>query len=303
MLLGHHGSFYLKKENFLTAPSIYKSFAGEQTVMAIYDSLLARWPVPYASLNVPTRHGSAFVIASGRETAPPLVLLHGAGTNSAIWAGDVTEYSRHYRVLAVDLLGEPGKSAPNRPSWESPAYAEWLDDILNELGVKAVTIMGLSQGAWTALKFAIYKPDRVKALALLSPGGITHDKLSFVVRAIPLLLLGRWGITCINHMVLGGQSVPAEIEEAMTVFMMHFRPRAGALPIFSDAELQRLLMPVLLLMGARDALRDAKKITARLQKLVPHMAATTIPEAGHAIVNAKIYTLPFLTASSLGPNC
>jgi len=68
--------------------SIYTSLAGEQAVMALYDSLLTRWPVPYATLNVPTRHGSTFVIASGAESAPPLVLLHGAGTNSTMWAGE-----------------------------------------------------------------------------------------------------------------------------------------------------------------------------------------------------------------------
>lgn len=287
----------------MTANSIYKSSAGEREVMALYEALLARWPVPYEALNIPTRHGCTFVIASGRETAPPLVLLHGAGTNSAMWAGDVAEYSQHYRVLAVDLLGEPGKSAPNRPTWNGPAYAEWLEDVLDVLKVEAAAVMGLSQGAWTALKFAVYKPDRVKALVLLSPGGITHDKLSFVVRAILLLLLGRWGITRINRMVLGGQSVPAKVEEAMTLFMTHFNARVGALPIFSDTELRRLTMPVRLLLGARDAVRDAKKITARMQKLVPHVAATTIPEAGHALVNARMYALPFLTNSSIESRC
>jgi hypothetical protein len=53
-------------------------------------------------------------------------------------------------------------------------------------------------------------------------------------------------------------------------------------------------MPVQLLMGARDALRDAEKITARMQQLAPQLTATTNPEAGHAMVNAKTYVLPFL---------
>jgi pimeloyl-ACP methyl ester carboxylesterase len=227
------------------------------------------------------------------------VLLHGAGTNSAMWAADVTDYSRQYRVLALDLPGEPGKSAPNRPSWNGPAYAEWLEDVLNALKLEAVTIIGLSQGAWTALKFAVSQPERVTALVVLSPGGITPDKLSFVVRALPLLLLGRWGIKRINRMVLGGQSVPAEVEEAMTVLMTHFKTRVGVLPIFSDAELRQLTMPVQLVMGARDTLRDAEKITARMKQLVPHLTATLIPEAGHALVNVRTYVLPFLATSSL----
>jgi pimeloyl-ACP methyl ester carboxylesterase len=216
-----------------------------------------------------------------------------------MWAGDVTDYSRRYRVLAIDLLGEPGKSAPNRPSWNGPAYAEWLEDLLNALELEAVTIIGISQGAWTALKFAVSQPERVTALAVLSPGGITRDKLSFVVRALPLSLLGRWGIARINRLVLAGQSVPAEVEEAMTLLMMHFKARVGVLPLFSDTELRRLTMPVQLVMGARDALRDAEKVTARMKQLVPHLTATIVPEAGHALVNARTYVLPFLAKSSL----
>jgi len=278
-------------------PSICKSPAGERAVMALYDSMLTRWSIPYVPLNVPTRHGRTSVIASGAESAPPLVLLHGAGTNSTMWAGDVADYCRRYRVLAVDLLGEPGKSAPNRPSWDGPAYAEWLEDLFNALQIEAASIIGLSQGAWTALRFAVSKPERVKALVVLSPGGVVPDKLSFVVRALPLLFLGRWGIGRINRMVLGGQSVPADVEEAMTVLMTHFKPRVGALPIFSDRELRQLSMPVQLVMGERDPLRDAEKITARMKALVPHLTTTIIPEAGHALVRARTYVLPFLGAS------
>ncbi len=87
----------------------------------------------------------------------------------------------------------------------------------------------------------------------------------------------------------------------MTVLLMHFKARVGALPLFSDAELRRLTMPVQLLMGERDVLRDAQRITARMKRLVPNLAATTIPGAGHALVNAGTYVLPFLATASLVP--
>lgn len=284
----------------MTPPAIYRSVAGEQAVQARYDSLLARWPVPYTTVHIPTQHGETFAIESGAATAPPLVLLHGAGTNSAMWAGDVAEYSRHYRVLAIDLLGEAGKSAPNRMDWAGPAYAEWLDEVLQSLGIEAVALLGLSQGAWTALKFAVYRPERVAALVVLSPAGIVPDKLSFVARALPLSLMGRWGIRRINRLVLGGQSVPAEIEATMTLNMTHFKTRVGVLPLFSDAELRRLTMPVQLVIGRRDALRDAEKIAARMQQLVPQLMPTIIPDAGHALINSRSSILPFLAAAAPG---
>jgi pimeloyl-ACP methyl ester carboxylesterase len=265
--------------------------------MAWYDALLARWPVPCITLDVASRYGTTFVAASGNESAPPLVLLHGAGSNSAMWAGDVGEYSCHYRVYAVDLLGEPGKSAPVRLDWNSPAYAEWLGDVLDALKVERAILIGLSQGGWTALKFATSRPERVDKLVLLAPGGITPDRISFVLRAIPLSFLGRWGIERINRMVFGPQPVPVEVDEAITLIMTHFKPRIGVLPIFSDEELRRLTMPTLLLIGQEDTLRDARKVAERMRKLVPELTAKIIPQAGHVLYNTPSYITPFLDAT------
>lgn len=277
--------------------SIYKSHAGERAIMTQYDALLRRWPVPYTPLEAPTRYGNTFVIASGNEIAPPLVLLHGAGSNSAMWAGDVVEYNRYYRVYAVDLLGEPGKSAPVRPNWNSPAYAEWLSDVLDALKVEKAVIIGLSQGGWTALKLATTQPQRVDKLVLLTPGGITPDRMSFALRAILFSFLGRWGIERINRMVFNHQPIPEEVNAVITLIMTHFRSRMGVLPIFSDEELRRLTMPTLLLIGQEDALRDARKIAERMRKLVLQLTAIIIPQAGHALYNTTSFVMPFLAAS------
>jgi pimeloyl-ACP methyl ester carboxylesterase len=277
--------------------SLYKSVAGERAVMALYDKVLALWPVAYQTLTIPTRHGETFVIASGEESAPALVLLHGAGSNSTIWAADVGEYSRQYRVYAVDLLGEPGRSAPNRPPWDSPAYAEWLEDVFNALKIESGILIGISQGGWAALKFSVYQPERVEKLALLTPGGVIPDKLSFLIRVIPWLLLGRRGVEPIKRILFGNQPASAEADEFTTVIMSHFKSRVGKLPIFSDAELQRLTMPVLLLGGAQDALRDLDKIAARMEKLVPHLRVIILPEAGHVLYSTTCQIMPFLAGA------
>jgi len=213
-----------------------------------------------------------------------------------MWAGDVGEYSRHYRVYAVDLIGEPGKSAPARPDWNSPAYAEWLGDVFDALKVERAILIGLSQGGWTALKFATSRPERVDKLVLLTPGGITQDRISFALRAISLSFMGQWGIGRINRMVFGPQPIPEEVNEVTMLIMTHFKPRIGALPIFSDEELQRLTMPTLLLIGQEDALRDARKVTERMRKLVPDLTAKIIPQAGHALYKTPSHIMPFLAA-------
>ncbi|MFN8529772.1 MAG: alpha/beta hydrolase [Anaerolineae bacterium] len=247
----------------MTTLSLYKSAAGEQAVMATYETALQHWAAPFTTRMIATRYGSTFVIASGDETAPPLVLLHGAGGNSTIWAGDVGQFCRRFRVYAVDLVGEAGKSAPTRPEWDSPAFAEWLEDVLTGLQLQQAVLVGVSQGAWTALKFAVTAPQRVSKLVLIAPGGIIPDRLSFALKAVVLMLFGQWGIKAPRTRSLRGMSRFWRGHGDCGANYGSFLPRMGALPIFSDVELQRLMMPILLVGGTKDIMRDVDKIAAR----------------------------------------
>jgi pimeloyl-ACP methyl ester carboxylesterase len=102
---------------------LYKSFAGETEVMALYDKVLSHWPVPHDDSRLDTRFGETFIIASGPPKSPPLILLHGACSNAVSWVGEVGLYSRYFRTYAVDIPGDPGRSAPIRLSWNNLAYA------------------------------------------------------------------------------------------------------------------------------------------------------------------------------------
>ena len=108
---------------------IYKSAAGKQAVETLYRRLLERWPVANRQIVIPTCQGETFVVVSGERHAVPVVLLHGSGTNASAWLRDVEAWSEHFRVYAVDMIGEPGLSAASRPPLASDAYAAWLDDV------------------------------------------------------------------------------------------------------------------------------------------------------------------------------
>lgn len=285
----------------MATKSIYKSDEGGRAIAAFYDSILARWSVPCDMLDIPTRHGQTFVIASGSPAAPALVQLHGSSTNSAMWAGDITTYSRYYRVYTVDTLGEPGKSAPNRPPLAGPAYAEWLEDVFNALAIQKAVLMGCSQGGWMALKFATYRPERVEKLVLLTPGGVTPVKLSFVLRLIGLSLFGRWGAGAIRRVIYGDLVMPEEVEAFASLIQEHYNPRTDAQPIFSDEELQGLAMPVLLVAGSEDCCYVSEKTADRLQRLLPVFTANVLPGVGHVLLDTTSQVVPFLagTASPL----
>lgn len=275
-------------------PSVFTSAFGERQVMELYDKMLARWPVDHELLEIPTRHGKTFIIAAGDNSAEPLILLHGAGSNSLMWIDDFEQYSRHYRVYAIDLIGEAGKSAVTRPAWQGPAYEEWLADVYQGLQISQATIIGISQGGWTALKFATARPGQINRLVLICHGGIIPDRMSFILYALILRVMGTWGIRRLVKLLFGDQPVPEPLLAAMTLTIRHFRHRLGIPPLYSDGELAALTMPTHFIGGTKDALRDSGKIAERLRRLVPHLKVDLIAGAGHAINDTTSSIIPFL---------
>jgi pimeloyl-ACP methyl ester carboxylesterase len=269
--------------------AIWKSDAGRQAVLGRYAQFLAYWPAANEQLRLPTAQGETFVIASGPEGAPAVLLLHGSMANTTSWMGDVATLARHLRVYAVDMIGEPGFSAPSRPSLASDAYAVWLDEVMAALGVGRAALVGISLGGWLALDYAARRPGRVSALALLCPGGVGATK-NVLLWAAPLMLLGGWGRRQVMRR-LGAGAVTAEASPAAKAFgdfmgliQASFRPRRDPLPRFSDAALRGLDMPVLAILGAQDAMLDSFGTRRRLAANVPTADIRWLPKAGHFLV-------------------
>ncbi len=274
--------------------SLYKSATGKSEVMALYDKVLSIWPVPHNDIRLATHLGETFVIASGPQESPPLILLHGAASNAVSWIGEVGQYSQYFRTYAVDIPGDPGRSAPSRPSWNSPAYAEWLADVFAGLNIRRAALLGLSQGGWNAIRFAALYPDRVTRLVLLTPAGVISDRTSFLIRAILYSALGKKGAASLNRYVFGGDVIDSSALVFMNAIMSHFKARIEPLKNFSDMDLRKLTMPVLLLGGAQDNIRDVSKISARMSKNLPHLKTYIFPDRGHVLVDTARQVIPFL---------
>lgn len=276
---------------------IFKSPKGRQEIMELYDSILERWPVDYEMLDIPTRHGKTSVIACGSENLPAMILIHGSTSNATMWIGDVAEYSKNYRVYAVDIPGEPGKSEAVRLDMDSPAFIEWLEDLVTSLQIKSFSLIGMSLGGWIALKFAISKSKMVEKLVLICPSGIEAARKSFGLRALFCLIQGERGIHKLNKIVYGNQPVPKEVIEVSTILTRNFNPRMDTPPVFSDQNIRQLTMPVLYIAGKLDALLQSEKSAKRLKSLLPNAQINIIPNAGHALIDIRDKIIPFLLNS------
>jgi pimeloyl-ACP methyl ester carboxylesterase len=280
---------------------VYKSVEGERAVRERYLRFLKHWPLPNVQLRLPTREGETFVVASGPENAPALVLLHGASGNATMWMGDVAAWAEHLRVFAVDVIGDAGLSAPSRPPFESDAHALWLEDVMHGLSLDRASFIGVSNGGWLALDYATRRPERVESLVVLCPGGVVRAK-NILVKVLPFLLFGNWGARKVREKILG--RTPANAPKAHQVFadfialiFEQLRPRTKRHPIFSDQALKRLTMPVMAILGGKDVILDSAAIKKRLERVLPQAEIRYLPEAGHFLPGQTTPILEFIRAA------
>jgi pimeloyl-ACP methyl ester carboxylesterase len=163
----------------------------------------------------------------------PLVVVHGAGTSSAIWHRVTPRLAGGgRRVVAPDVPGYGGSPAAG------PGFAleEVTDDLaagLQEAGVEApYDLVGHSMGGAIAILLAARHPERVQRLVLVAPAGLA---------ALPRVVAG----------VLGAVAAP----------FAHAR-RAVATPLAGNALVRRLALAGVARDGARVPAVHARAVLA-----------------------------------------
>ena len=130
-------------------------------------------PVHMNELKYLELHGDrvAYRDAGSGET---LLLIHGMAGSSETWRAVIPQLAKKYRVIAPDMLGH-GQSDKPRGDYSLGAFAVWLRDLLDELGVTRATIVGQSLGGGVAMQFVYQHPDYCQRLVLISSGGLGPD--------------------------------------------------------------------------------------------------------------------------------
>jgi pimeloyl-ACP methyl ester carboxylesterase len=101
----------------------------------------------------------------------PIVLLHGlTATRRYVVMGSRLLERSGCRVVAYDARGH-GQSgpAPAPAAYDYEHLAGDLEAVLDALGIERATLAGASMGAHTIVRFALAHPERVAALALITP--------------------------------------------------------------------------------------------------------------------------------------
>jgi len=294
----------------------YKSVDGYRAIMEWYESLVEKIAVPFESLYANTRFGRTHLLAAGPATAPPLFLISGVAGCAPLWRRQLESLSGEFRVYAMDIPGQPGRSDPHPPSFLNDDYCDWLVDVLDDLGIPRAHFAGISAGGWIALRFGSLHPDRVGKVVMLGPTGISRARLPVKI------WLGRvaqkWKNADVLQDDLTARSVSSkspggtfgtfdrQLARAMALCTRHYRvdrslgiynEQTGKVNLWDglkvlrkfflpepESVLRQFRVPGLLIFGEHEVLYDPHAVGRKARRLLGDIRVEVVAGAGHAAI-------------------
>ena len=304
------------KENFDYEPdfSLYKSEEGYKKMMSWYNRVQDEISVDHESIFADTRFGKTHIILAGKNNQKSILLIPGVAGCAPLWRHQINAFSEHFRVLAIDIVGQPGKSAANPPSVFNDDFTDWLEDIIHSLNLDKPHIIGVSTGGTTAMDMAIRKPDLIDKTVMCGPTGLARARLPF--RQWLLTARKKNTDALSDDLTASSFSKPRsgetfgsfdrQLARGMALGTKHYRVDKS-LGVYSEKSsrvdfikalkvigkfffsvdkkrLKSFRNKGLLIFGEFEVLYNPWKISKRLEKLIPSLQIEIIKDAGHAAI-------------------
>jgi pimeloyl-ACP methyl ester carboxylesterase len=241
---------------------------------------------------MPSAAGMYFAMNDGgQKEQPPVILLHGAGSNHKIWPAAIRRLPGQ-RVFAVDLPGH-GHS-PGFGLQSIDAYADQMVELLAALGLYQAIFVGHAMGGAVAINLAVRHSAHVAGLGLVSSGaylGVPQDLLDAFSNPLTLqhafhLFQQRAFNAAVAGSVGGAQ---ASIVERCLSTLKECRPSVLASDWQASAafdlrsEINQVNVPGWVIVGTEDHLTPV----AYSHFLAGHLPAghlQIVPGAGHMVI-------------------
>ena len=228
----------------------------------------------------------------------PVVLLHGLGGSSVVWARNMKALAQVLPVFALDLWS-PGRN--KRPERATPAAGvHFLSTFMDAVGIQAAHVVGNSLGGLIAGHFAIAHPSRVRSLTFVGSAGLGRE-IAWSQRLLTLRGVGEFffrpterRVRSMLKLLIKNGDIPEELVRALyedsvqpgVTKQMLAALRAGVSlrgvkrsVIFLDG-LAKIDIPSLVTAGERDPLFPASH-PERAAAALPHAELHVFAGAGH----------------------
>lgn len=298
---------------------MYKSAEGREAIMEWYEDVVAKLDVEVESLYVNTRFGRTHMLVCGPEDAPPLFLVPGVAGCAPLWRRQLPEFAKHFRVYALDIVGQPGKSDPETPSFLGDDFSAWMVDVLDGLDIERAHFAGTSVGGWMVLRLGIAAPERLNKIVMLSPTGVSRARLPIKIWITKFLNKRKNSDALEDDLTAKsvtnrspGRSFGTfdrQLAKLMALCTRHYRVDRS-MGIYDEktqkpniwkglkvlrkfflseprSVLKRFDVPALLVFGEHEMLYDPYKVAKRAKKIMPGLETNVIAGAGHAAIYDK----------------
>jgi pimeloyl-ACP methyl ester carboxylesterase len=235
-------------------------------------------------------HSETTLLVCGTETkvlrggeGPPLLFLSGAGS-SGEWQPFMNQLANRFDVIAPR---HPGFGGTEMPGWLDNIHdmAYFYLDLLSELDLMGVHLVGLSLGGWIAAEMAVRNTSRLASLTLVDAAGI-------YVKGVPVVDTFRSSDEqrvrdMFHDQTLAEQVIARTLLPEREDLMLRERQTAAKLmwqPRSYDPHLAKWLhridVPTLVLWGENDKLFP-REYASEYQRLIPGSKAVLLPDCGH----------------------
>jgi pimeloyl-ACP methyl ester carboxylesterase len=212
---------------------------------------------------------------------PAVLVTHGFGASSAMWARTVPALAATHTVVTYDQRGHGASDYPRDPDAYSIRHA--LGDIaglLDAVGAERAVLMGHSLGGYLSLAFHVAHPERVAGLVLVGTGpGFRSDD----ARSHWNDMAERYAKDLDKH-GLAGLPTSEELDPGVHRDAVGLAMSARGVLTQHDASvidsLPAIAVPTLVVVGSVDApfLDGSRYMAAK----IPHAELVVIDGAGHA---------------------
>ncbi len=237
---------------------------------------------------------------AGPPEGQPVVLVHGFSVPSFIWDPTFAGLAdAGFRVLRYDLFGRGYSDRPDA-IYNQALFDRQLGDLLDAVGFTTpVNLVGLSMGGAIAVGFTAQHPERVRALALLSPAGFPVPATrAFAIMHLPWVgewLFDRFG----EKLIVTGLARDFYVRDRVQEFADRYRVqmqypgfkrallstlRHGPISTMASAyqAVGRQTCPVLLIWG-RDDKTVPFALNEKVRAAIPRAQFHPIDNAGHIV--------------------